>query len=79
MRSIRQDRHFIYLARSDGLGLLARIVAVLCLELLDERNVAGLGAGCRGAGVDLLLPCLVFGLALWFFGHRLACMFWGFL
>ena len=52
------------LRSADGLGRLARVIAVRALELLDEGDVPLLGVGLRRAGVDLLLPGLLLGLAL---------------
>ena len=40
------------------------VATVLPLQLLDLGNILLLRIFCRGTGLDLLLPCVVFGLAL---------------
>ena len=52
------------LVSTNWLGFLVRIEAVLALKFLDELDVLILGGGGGRAGVDFLLPCLVFGFAL---------------
>jgi len=52
------------LVGANGLGGLVRVVAVLSLELLHQVDVLFLGGGGGRACIDLLLPRLVFGLAL---------------
>ncbi len=50
--------------RSDRLGLLARIIAVLLLHLLDELDVFLLGLGGGDAIGDELLPRFILVFAL---------------
>ncbi len=52
------------LVGADGLGDLVRVVAVLSLELLHQIDVPFLCVGGGRACINLLLPRLVFGLAL---------------
>lgn len=55
------------------LSRLAGVVAICALELLDERDVALLGVGLRGAGVNFFLPGFLFGFALYGFVLLEAC------
>lgn len=66
-RPNRASSHAVsILGTADSLRRLAGIVAVGALELLDEGDVALLGIGLRRFGVDLLLPRLLLGFALYF-------------
>jgi hypothetical protein len=49
---------------TNSLRWLARIIPVRLLQLLHERDIALLGVGGRGFGIDFLLPGLLLCFAL---------------